>query len=64
MRMQNELLELHCPICQREIGVRGVKTEVYHQYVAWCRACKTEFVVDYFEAQEFDDALSRKEVSG
>lgn len=53
------LYDLFCPLCNRSIGVRGEKTETFNQYVAWCKACKTEFVMNYFVAREYCDPLYR-----
>ena len=42
------LHELHCPLCRDSVGVIGERTEVYAQYVAYCKACKQEFTVNNF----------------
>lgn len=44
------LRELHCPFCLRSIGVIGEQTEIYHQYVAYCKDCGCEFTVNQFKA--------------
>lgn len=45
--------ELFCPICQHSVGVEVERTETYHQHVAYCRNCKTEFVVNFFKATAY-----------
>ncbi|MBO5664738.1 MAG: hypothetical protein J6T97_06925 [Bacteroidaceae bacterium] len=48
------LYDVFCPLCNHSVGVRGERTaEIYHQYVAWCKHCKTEFVISYFKAVEY-----------
>ena len=53
------LHDLFCPICNHSIGVRGEKTDTFHQYVAYCRHCKCEFTVNYFKVKEYTDVLMK-----
>ena len=41
--------DVFCPICNRSIGVYGIRTETYHQYPAYCRTCGQEFVMVRFK---------------
>lgn len=51
--------DLFCPMCNHSIGVRGEKTEIFRQYVAYCRHCKCEFTVNYFVATDYDGIKAR-----
>lgn len=52
--------DVFCPICNHSIGVYGERTETFSQYVAYCKHCRQEFVLNYFKVTGYDDPLSTK----
>lgn len=52
MDMENKnkyqiVYELHCPICGKPTGDAVHKTELFSQFIAYCKPCKCEFTVYY-----------------
>jgi len=43
------IYDLHCPLCSKPTGDAVQKTELYSQYIAYCKSCKCEFTVYYFK---------------
>ena len=54
--------DLFCPICSHSIGVRGEKTEGFSQYVAWCKNCRCEFVVNYFKVVKYTKPMIERRI--
>ena len=53
--MNDKLIELFCPQCQHTLNVLGERTEIFRQYVAYCKQCRCEFTVNYFRAVKYTD---------
>ena len=51
--------DLFCPLCNHSIGVRGERTDTFHQYVAYCKHCKCEFTINFFKATKYKDLIRR-----
>ena len=48
-KIDSAVYDLFCPLCKRPTGDKGQKTELYSQYIAYCKVCKCQFTVYYFK---------------
>lgn len=58
------LTDIFCPFCCHSAGVRGQRTEIYHQYTHTCKHCKGVFTVSYFKAIEYTDIVRYRRDKG